>query len=135
MAAPEEVPPAVGRAAEDDPPRAPAPGLPNPLAPDPDPDPVPVLAPTPDLAPGIVKISALTFKPFPPPSYKKLLKLFLQLSPVGAGVAPDPGPEAAPAPDLAPGHDLQTSVARPRNPAVRRHRKWIYFCYPNPVRI
>lgn len=61
MAAPEGVPrPAVGHTAEDDPPRAPAPGLPNPLAPDPDPD--PVLAPTPDLVPGIVKISAFTHK-------------------------------------------------------------------------
>lgn len=135
MAAPEEVPPAVGRTAEDDPPRAPAPGLPNPLAPDPDRDPAPVLAPTPDLAPGIVKKSAVIFKLFFFHRYRKLLKLFLQLSPVGAGVVPDPGPEAAPAPDLAPGHDLQTSVARPQNPAVRHHRKWIDFCYPNPVRI
>lgn len=58
---------------------------------------------------------------------------FLKRSPVGAGVAPDPGPGVAPDPDLAPGHDLQKSVASPRNPAVRRHRKWIYFCHPNPV--
>ncbi len=52
LAAPEGVLHAVGHAVEDDPRHAPAPGLPNPLAPDPDPDPALVLAPTPGLAPG-----------------------------------------------------------------------------------
>ncbi len=135
LAAPEGVLHAVGRAAEDDPRHAPAPGPPNPLAPDPDPDLALILALTPDLAPGIPpqKKNLLIFKPFFPATQSCWTHFWL--SPVGAGVTPDPGPEVAPAPDLAPSHDLQTSIVTLQNHAVQRHRKSRYFCYTNPVRI
>ncbi len=119
LAAPEGVPRTVCRAAEDDPSHAPAPapGLPNPLAPDP--DPALVLAPIPDLAPGIPKKYLLWHLNHFPPQPLEVVWTHFWLSPIGTGVTPDPGPEVTPAPD----HDLQTSVVTLQNHAVQSHRK------------